>query len=1016
MKGIVRWAAIVVATLAVGLFAGWFLSGGAEPRFTTAPPMAPPPAPEGQNGLSDSDRTAFYHLSEGGELFPVDLVLALEQEYVADDGSVQLRPFLDNIERYGLLPDPKRPGNEDGLPVGVSLGVSKAEGIEMIGLNCAACHVGQVQYNGRPVRIDGLGNMVVVNDFLRGIVEQMTKTTQSPQRLARFWKRLREVREERRKRGVSGLFEKDERPVRRVFGTSDRESALRRVLDLFTRDRPLLDAQLDTLRTLPSLVKSIEAGTQPGYGRLDAFGIGRDELFGPADPLNYTPPSAPVSLPHIWGFQYTGWLQWGANTNSVMERNIGQSLGVGTLFNAQTFDSSVRINNLHRLEQFAYKIAPPQWPAAFPPVNADRASHGKGLFEQHCAPCHEQYTVDGVMRIYKLFPLSVVATDPMTAINFELPVREADGLVRPFPGAALDLITRIKQKAYAEAGYTDDEIDRLEERQIRSGSLFDPTFRAPMRDDGRKYSDTKDRSVYRAKSLVGIWATAPYLHNGSVPTIYDLLKPAADRPATFTLGTREYDPVKLGIQTNAGSAPALAPGQHAFEFDTKIAGNWNTGHEWSFYPSLTDDDRYAIIEFLKTFTSEAQLTASATTNSPTAPPDPAADKPIRDRSASARGDSGLNAQARAILALAALILIGAGLFVASWFLPQGEAARTTETEDTALLTQNILTLQRTSAQQQNRRPGRGTHTKGMAVRAEFEVFDVYRTISDRALASRLACGLFAKPGIYNATVRFANAASFVYPDPKADIRACSVAVEVPAGVLGPEPMRQDFAMNNGRVFPLNDTRSFAMATVVNVAPSMLRGFLSLKFRDKMQFLRSVAVALPQTKSAKIAYQQLSYWSTVPFHHGPADVIKYGAFACPGNYAEPLSTAINCLQDELARHVNDDLQMSCFDIGLQLLDADKMTYFGRRRTPTFWIENATVTWKESQAPFHTVGRLTLVPKSVFSPDAVSKMYVDVTTNSAADSKPMGGINRARPVAEEASRRAREHQRAPTVASV
>ena len=262
----------------------------------------------------------------------------------------------------------------------------------------------------------------------------------------------------------------------------------------------------------------------------------------------------------------------------------------------------------------------------------------------------------------------------------------------------------------------------------------------------------------------------------------------------------------------------------------------------------------------------------------------------------------------------------------------------------------------------------------------------------------------------------ANAQSFVYADPKADIRACSVAVEVPAGVLAQQPMRHDFAMNNARTFPLNDTRTFAMATVVNVAPSMLRGFLSLKFRDKMQFLRTFAVSIPQTRRAKVAYQQLSYWSTVPFHHGPADVIKYGAFACPGNYAEPLSTSFSCLQDELARHVNNDLQMSCFDIGIQLLNVDAMTYLGRRRTPTFWIENATVTWKESQAPFHLVGRLTLLPKSVFSPEEVARMYIDVTTNSAADSKPMGGINRARPVAEEASRRARQHQGAPTVASV
>jgi hypothetical protein len=98
-------------------------------------------------------------------------------------------------------------------------------------------------------------------------------------------------------------------------------------------------------------------------------------------------------------------------------------------------------------------------------------------------------------------------------------------------------------------------------------------------------------------------------------------------------------------------------------------------------------------------------------------------------------------------------------------------------------------------------------------------------------------------------------------------------------------------------------------------------------------------------------------------------------------------------------------MSCFDFGFLLLDVDRMTYWGRRRTASFWIENASVAGKESQAPFHTVGRLTLVAKSVCPPDACERMSIDVTANSAPDGKPVGNINRARPVAEEASRHAR-----------
>ncbi len=300
--------------------------------------------------------------------------------------------------------------------------------------------------------------------------------------------------------------------------------------------------------------------------------------------------------------EYTGWLQWGANTNSVMERNIGQALGVGALYDAKTFSSTVRIDNLHQLETLAYNIVPPKWPESFPPIDTARADRGRSLFYQYCAGCHETFKTDGRVRIYKLFSLDEVGTDPMTALNFERQVMLPDGTTRPFPSAALDLITRIKQKAYREQHLDPRTIAQWEQRQLRSGPQWAPTFRAPLLDSD-KWDDTRGRKVYRSKTLVGIWATAPFLHNGSVPTIYDLLKPASERPVTFPTGQREYDPVKLGIQTDRAKY-ALPPGLAGFLMDTRFPGNWNTGHEWSFYPSLTDDQRYAIIEFLKTYTSE----------------------------------------------------------------------------------------------------------------------------------------------------------------------------------------------------------------------------------------------------------------------------------------------------------------------------------------------------------------------------------------------------------------------------
>ena len=574
-----------------GIVGGWLLSGGVRSQdIREAAPLAALPQAAGHNGLADADRGRFYHLSEGGELFPLDWLLALDVEVPASDGSVHVRPFLDNIERFGLLPDAKSAGNPYGLPVGVSLAPSKLTGTQMIGLNCASCHVGQVQYQNHAVRVDGAGNMAYINKFLEHMASETEATFTSPRRLSRFWNRVRAVRRERRANA-----QRDPADV------AEDETLIRRLAHLFTSNRGLLEAQVRALRNVPTLKRSLEISTDEGYGRLDAFGIGRDELFGTIAG-NSLPADGPVSIPHIWGLEYTGWLQWGANTNSVMERNIGQALGVGALFDPKTFESTVRIDNLHALETMAYKITPPAWPDTFPPVDAARAERGRVLFYQNCAGCHETFKTDGKMRIYQLFSLDEVGTDPMTAINYERQVKLADGTVQAFPAAALGLISKVKAKSYEEAKLDKPTIAQWEQRQVRSGPQWEPTFRAPLL-DADLWEDTRGRKIYRSKTLVGIWATAPFLHNGSVPTLYDLLLPADKRPVTFPTGQREYDTVKLGIQTDRARY-SLPPGLPGFLMDTRLRGNWNTGHEWSFYPTLTDDQRYAIIEFLKTYTTE----------------------------------------------------------------------------------------------------------------------------------------------------------------------------------------------------------------------------------------------------------------------------------------------------------------------------------------------------------------------------------------------------------------------------
>ena len=135
-----------------------------------------------------------YHLSEGGEAYPIAWLLALEQEITWPDGSVTYRPFLDNVRALRIPARSDRVRyNPYGLPVGVTAGYGKITGQQMMGLNCTACHVGELHYNGRAFRMDGGPSMAYINAFVKGIVDETTATARSRRRRLRFLDRWRRV-------------------------------------------------------------------------------------------------------------------------------------------------------------------------------------------------------------------------------------------------------------------------------------------------------------------------------------------------------------------------------------------------------------------------------------------------------------------------------------------------------------------------------------------------------------------------------------------------------------------------------------------------------------------------------------------------------------------------------------------------------------------------------------------------------------------------------------------------------
>jgi hypothetical protein len=586
-----------------------------------------------RNGLSQQQRQSYYHLSQGSEILPWILLTAVD---VKDPGSS--KPFVENLSRFGLLPDP---GRDDGLPVGLTVATNPFTfGMDFVGVTCAACHVGELRHDGKAVRVDGAPNMFNLQLFYSEAVEALLALKSDHGKLWDALKRL--GRQDWQRYGVAAPFV---RPATLVYYGAN---------VLLHRDR--LDARLELINVI-RVAQEHRDRDHPtsGFGRLDAFDGTRNFLFTrlrkadagatfavnsanlvkldaavkfpplwsrkamPPDPVEAYR-DQPGRFPSVWGFKDYDWIEWTIDTNTVMERNITETLGAGATVvldpqRTSMFDSSIPVTNMHALEWLAYYLDPPRWPeAAFGAIKPDLAAAGETIFRGRCAGCHEygsdQRTPAGLIRLRGMRPEDV-GTDATAALRISCPVPDTGALSIPpraysaddsrllkdcagvkagtaFEGASFArtvqaAVDGIKQKAYAAAG--------LDEKQRRVMEDLDRREKVTWRDT---LLDTKaPYGPYAARPLYGIWAAAPFLHNGSVPTLYDLLLPPERRPKTFALGARQYDPVKLGfaVETSCSQQDCLV--------DTTRTGNGNGGHLWG--TDLSESDRMALLEYLKTY-------------------------------------------------------------------------------------------------------------------------------------------------------------------------------------------------------------------------------------------------------------------------------------------------------------------------------------------------------------------------------------------------------------------------------
>jgi hypothetical protein len=605
----------LVLVCAVGAFVYWYTKKNDE----SGRPLGLGQA----NGLNGQERDTWYHLSQGTEFFPLHFLRALDD---ADTG----KPFMEDLERFGFIPDAKGPQNPYGLPVGMTADTTRDlrfSDVVMVGINCAACHTSALEFGGGPIlRADGGTNQFDGDVFRDSLMKNARQTIQDPAKLVAFVGRLvrQSVAEGFDMAGAKGglltdkLAKKLGDKIEKAFDTDggaepmfakklqdsisqelkeepldldltrglvtrlndpNRKEATAKIQDkiksalakgqaLFKPETllepgPLAEEVITSLRLLRARLKALEAidnspKTDPGFGRVDAFGGARNTLF----PNNREPLDAPVRYPFIWTIKdQLKWYHWDGNTQSIRERNTGEALGVGAILNLETFDSTIRFDNLDTLENLAKKLTPPIWPKEFGDIDHDKAKAGAKHFEQFCAKCHAGPNANGST----IIPLNVIKTDDRRIKN----VRKSVGDVGFFDAQSPILKKTIRQAGVQLEG---------DKNVWRPSQDLDPDL----------------AEGYPNRPLPAVWASPPYLHNGSVPNIYQLLLPEDERVKTFPVGHREYDPKHLGY--------TLQPASNLFLYDTSKTGNFNGGHSGPEYGTdqLNDDKRWELIEYLKT--------------------------------------------------------------------------------------------------------------------------------------------------------------------------------------------------------------------------------------------------------------------------------------------------------------------------------------------------------------------------------------------------------------------------------
>jgi mono/diheme cytochrome c family protein len=472
------------------------------------------------------------------------------------------------------LPD-KQPGRgyaslgmiyEDGkdprfdLPIGMSM--RRAQGIDRVYFTCSVCHTGSVRETPGGPRQIVLGmpantlNFGGVGNFIR----QSAYDWQF--RPSRLMPRIEELAALRRRdyKGNSAYrpdeFSYIDKQIFQYVGVS---------------------MMRDQLLALMGRLSFIDF-TLWGPGRVDTFNP-------PKALLGFRMETAPAhervgiaDFPSVWNQKARKgmWLHWDGNNCSVDERNL--SAGFGTGATPATIDRA----NVFRIADYLWTATPP----AIPPKHLDAAlaREGEPIYREYCWSCHGDRGApfrkngDGG-HVGDVTPIENVKTDTWRLDSYTPELARAQNSL--YAGYPSDYEAC---RSYVDSVCKADQ-DEAEYRALRERCY-------PSR-----FSHFRKTFGYANQPLDGLWLRAPYLHNGSVPTLRALLEPAEQRPKSFYIGYDVYDFANVGFVTTGAEAE-----RRGWLLDTTKPGNGNGGHDgYAYGTMLAPRQKDALIEYLKTF-------------------------------------------------------------------------------------------------------------------------------------------------------------------------------------------------------------------------------------------------------------------------------------------------------------------------------------------------------------------------------------------------------------------------------